>query len=129
MNEISEIIDKTFHKEVFKAHIKKYGFDKQITILGEECTELAKEVFKIKRFRENYNSDNLEKIFINDINSLKLMLFINEFSKTYENFVKEYIDVYIMMKQIEPFIDSKLAYNIVHENYKRAYERVKELMV
>ena len=116
MNEINEIIDKVFHKEVFKAHIDKYGFDKQITVLGEECCELAKEIFKIKRFREN--NPNLDFYWLHDRKS-----------EEYTRFVEEYIDVYILIKQFEPYINETVAYDIIHEKYKKAYERVKELMI
>lgn len=113
MNEIIEYINHIFNKEIYSGHVKKYGFDKQITVLGEECVELAKAVFKIKRYREN--------------NPLKDFQWLKEDSGLWINFIEEYIDAYVMLKQFESYIDIDIAKPIIQEKYEKAYERIKGL--
>lgn len=86
---------------VFIAHINKYGFDKQVTVLGEEAVELAKVVFKIKRAKENNDSEDYAA-----------------------DFHEEYIDLLIMMKQFEYYIDDTLFDCIFNEKIDRAKKRV-----
>ena len=107
MNEIGHFLDTKKWKIMLKEHRLKYGFDKQITILGEECVELAKVVFKIKRFRENNKSLN-----------------IRSNPELYDNFVEEFCDVYIMIKEFEYFVNPLIAKKFLEEKYQKGYERI-----
>jgi NTP pyrophosphatase (non-canonical NTP hydrolase) len=96
-------------EELLDLHIKKYGFDKQITVLGEECVELAKEVFKYKRYRESIGRLDIKK----------------HNQELYFNLVEEFIDVLIMLKQLEPFFNESDLVNMFYKKMDKGRKRVK----
>lgn len=108
MNEITHFLNTKKWKKLLEDYMLKYGFDKQITVLGEECTELTKVVFKIKRFRENQNFLNIK----------------THNPELYLSFVEEFCDVYIMIREFENYVDPIIAYNILEQKYEKLYNRI-----
>jgi len=108
MGKIHHLLDTVKWNYIYRGCIRKYGVNKQLTILGEECTELAKEIFKIKRYQENTGSINLKQ----------------DNHELYVKFVEEFVDVYIMLKQLEIYIDKIVASQIIYDKYKRAEKRL-----
>jgi len=88
---------------IYKLHMKKFGYQKQLTVLLEELIELEKPCIKIKR---NYENDRK--------NSIKLIY----------QFHEEYVDVLTMMYQFIDYLDKDMIDAIIVEKYKRACERV-----
>jgi len=90
-------------KKIYELHIKKFGYQKQLTLLIEENIELAKAGLKIKRNYENDEKDSIKEIY---------------------NLHEEYVDTAIMLCQFEPYMDKDMIDAIIVEKYKRACERV-----
>lgn len=84
-------------------HIKKFGYQKQLTLLIEECIELSHAGIKIKRNYENDKKDTIKQIY---------------------QLHEEYIDVAIMISQFIPYMDTDMIDVIIEEKYKIACERV-----
>jgi NTP pyrophosphatase (non-canonical NTP hydrolase) len=101
LKNILKVLDK--NKRIFKNHIKKYGYNRQLTVLAEECNELSKACLKLKRHIEN-NRDFKEA--------------------SIRNFHEEYLDVLIMLYEFEHYLDEKIIDIILPKKIKKGFDRV-----
>lgn len=88
---------------IFDLHIEKYGFNRQMTVLAEECLELSKACLKIKRDIENKRNISLENR---------------------NNFHEEFLDVLMMLKQFEYWVSKEDIHDFLDLKINRARERV-----
>ena len=80
-----------------------YGFENQVEVFVEECSEAIQAVQKMKRAKES-----------------------KEYAECCENFIEEVADVLITAEQMKRFIGEIAVYLVIENKINRQLQRIRE---